>query len=613
MRPAVTAAIASSSRSKTRAGPRWKTRSWPAIFTTQPSGARLPRRMTRPPVGLSGSACGRTTTCPGVSAARAASSAKVRPVTVSALPSTRPAATSRLASTPELDRREPPAGLQVRPERRAAAHAIEVVDGERHAGLAGDREEMEDRVGRAAARGHAGDGVLEGGAGDDAPGRAFVAQRLDGERAHRDPDTCLGGIGCGHARTPHRGEPEELERHRHRVGGELPAAGPRARADVVLEVLELRVAQTARGMRAHRLEEVLDRDVAPPEAPGLDRAAVEDHAGDVEPEQRHRRRRDGLVAAHEHDERVEHVAARHELDRVRDHLARDERGLHALGAHRDSVADGDRVELHRRAAGFAHAALDVLGEGAQAEVAGHGLGPGVGDADHGTRDVRVGQADGLEIAAGGRAMGAVVEEAAARARGGGGHGGRHWRAPAAGARAVAVEPAVGLDGAQRRNPMAIKVGDTLPADLKLKEMGESGPKDVTLGEITRGKKVVLFAVPGAFTPTCSMKHLPGFVEHAAAIRAKGVDEIVCVAVNDAFVMDAWGKASGAAGKVRMLADGNGEFTRAMGLELDASGFGMGKRSQRYAMIVKDGQVEHLLVEPGPGLNVSSAESVLAKL
>jgi peroxiredoxin len=144
-------------------------------------------------------------------------------------------------------------------------------------------------------------------------------------------------------------------------------------------------------------------------------------------------------------------------------------------------------------------------------------------------------------------------------------------------------------------------------------MGESGPKDVTLGEITKGKKVVLFAVPGAFTPTCSMKHLPGFIEHAAAIRAKGVDEIVCVAVNDAFVMDAWGKASGAAGKVRMLADGNGEFTRAMGLELDASGFGMGKRSQRYAMIVKDGQVEHLLVEPGPGLNVSSAESVLAKL
>jgi peroxiredoxin len=161
--------------------------------------------------------------------------------------------------------------------------------------------------------------------------------------------------------------------------------------------------------------------------------------------------------------------------------------------------------------------------------------------------------------------------------------------------------------------MAIKVGDTLPLDLKLKEMGESGPKAVTLGELSKGKKLVLFAVPGAFTPTCSMKHLPGFVEQAGAIRAKGVDEIVCVSVNDAFVMGAWGKASAAGGKVRMIADGNGELTRALGLELDASGFGMGKRSQRYAMIVQDGKVQQLLVEPGPGLNVSSAESVLGKL
>jgi peroxiredoxin len=160
--------------------------------------------------------------------------------------------------------------------------------------------------------------------------------------------------------------------------------------------------------------------------------------------------------------------------------------------------------------------------------------------------------------------------------------------------------------------MAIKPGDSLPGDLKLKEM-DGGPKDVTVGEVFKGKKVVLFAVPGAFTPTCSMKHLPGFVEQAAAIRAKGVDEIVCLSVNDAFVMGAWGDSSGAKGKVRMLADGNGEFTRALGLELDASGFGMGKRSQRYAMIVKDGKVEHLLVEPGPGLNASSAESVLQKL
>ncbi len=161
--------------------------------------------------------------------------------------------------------------------------------------------------------------------------------------------------------------------------------------------------------------------------------------------------------------------------------------------------------------------------------------------------------------------------------------------------------------------MAIKVGDSLPQDLKLKEMGDGGPKDVTLGELTRGRKIVLFAVPGAFTPTCSLKHLPGFVEQSSTIRGKGVDEIVCVSVNDAFVMGAWGQASNAKGKVRMLADGNGDFTRTVGLELDASGFGMGKRSQRYAMVVKDGKVTELLVEPGPGLNVSSAESVMSKL
>ena len=161
--------------------------------------------------------------------------------------------------------------------------------------------------------------------------------------------------------------------------------------------------------------------------------------------------------------------------------------------------------------------------------------------------------------------------------------------------------------------MAIKVCDALPLDLKLKEMGESGPKDVSVSELCKGKRVVVFAVPGAFTPTCSMKHLPGFVAGAQNLKAKGVDEIVCVSVNDVFVMDAWGKAQGAAGKVRMLADGNGEFTRAIGLELDASGFGMGKRSQRYAMVVKDGKVEQLHVEPGGGLNVSSCEAVGAKL
>ena len=161
--------------------------------------------------------------------------------------------------------------------------------------------------------------------------------------------------------------------------------------------------------------------------------------------------------------------------------------------------------------------------------------------------------------------------------------------------------------------MAIKAGDTLPADVKLMEIGDAGPKQVTVGELTKGRTVVLFAVPGAFTPTCSMKHLPGFVDKAGDIRGKGVDEIICLSVNDAFVMGAWGKEHGAGGKVRMVADGNGDFTRAVGLEMDASGFGMGSRSKRYAMLVKDGKVTELLVEPAGGLNVSSAESVLGKL
>ena len=161
--------------------------------------------------------------------------------------------------------------------------------------------------------------------------------------------------------------------------------------------------------------------------------------------------------------------------------------------------------------------------------------------------------------------------------------------------------------------MAIKVGDTLPLDLKLKEMKDGAPKDVALGEIFKGKRVVLFAVPGAFTPTCSMKHLPGFVAEAEKIRARGVDDVVCVAVNDAFVMDAWGKSSGATGKVRMLGDGNGDFTRAVGLELDATGFGMGKRSQRYSMILDDGVVKELNIEQGGEFRVSAADYLLAQL
>jgi peroxiredoxin len=146
----------------------------------------------------------------------------------------------------------------------------------------------------------------------------------------------------------------------------------------------------------------------------------------------------------------------------------------------------------------------------------------------------------------------------------------------------------------------------------MKIMGEQGPTDITTEEIFAGKKVVLFAVPGAFTPGCSLTHLPGYVVNADKIKASGVDSIVCMAVNDAFVMDAWGKSQNAE-ELLMLADGNGEFTAALGLELDGSGFGLGTRSQRFAIVVEDGTVSHLNVEPGAGVDVSSAETIMGLL
>jgi glutaredoxin/glutathione-dependent peroxiredoxin len=160
--------------------------------------------------------------------------------------------------------------------------------------------------------------------------------------------------------------------------------------------------------------------------------------------------------------------------------------------------------------------------------------------------------------------------------------------------------------------MTIKVGDTVPS-MKLMTVGPEGPKEVSTDEIFKGHKVVLFAVPGAFTPTCSAKHLPGFVENAEKLMDKGVDRIVCLAVNDAFVMGAWAKDQNVGDKVTMLADGSGVFTKALGLELDLVGRGMGVRSQRFAMVVEDGTVTHLGVEQPGGFDVSRAEAVLAEL
>ena len=160
--------------------------------------------------------------------------------------------------------------------------------------------------------------------------------------------------------------------------------------------------------------------------------------------------------------------------------------------------------------------------------------------------------------------------------------------------------------------MTIKVGDRLP-DATFKVMKDGKPADLTSAELTKGKKVALFAVPGAFTPTCSVKHLPGYKEKAAELRGKGVDTIACVSVNDVFVMNAWGKDQQVGDDVVMLADGNGAFAKAVGLEMDGSGFGMGSRSKRYSMIVEDGVVKQLNVE-GPGeFKVSAADYMLGQL
>jgi len=160
--------------------------------------------------------------------------------------------------------------------------------------------------------------------------------------------------------------------------------------------------------------------------------------------------------------------------------------------------------------------------------------------------------------------------------------------------------------------MGIQNGDRIP-EGKLRTMGASGPMNVDASELLGKGRVVLFSVPGAFTPTCDAKHLPGFVEKAAAIRGKGVDRIVCLAVNDVFVMNAWGKSAGVGESIVMAADGNGDFTRALGLEMDARGYGMGMRGKRFALVIDDGVVRQVHVEAPGEFKVSSAEHILGQL
>jgi len=160
--------------------------------------------------------------------------------------------------------------------------------------------------------------------------------------------------------------------------------------------------------------------------------------------------------------------------------------------------------------------------------------------------------------------------------------------------------------------MTIKVGDPIPS-VKLKRLGDNGMEEVDTADIFGGKKVVLFSVPGAFTPTCSAKHLPGFIDKAGDLRAKGVDAIICTAVNDPFVMKAWGDGAGAGKAVMMLPDGNGDLVKSVGLEMDGTGFGLGHRGQRFALVAENGVVTHLAVEEPGAFEVSSAEAVLNAL
>ncbi|WP_448582441.1 redoxin family protein [Thermaurantiacus sp.] len=160
--------------------------------------------------------------------------------------------------------------------------------------------------------------------------------------------------------------------------------------------------------------------------------------------------------------------------------------------------------------------------------------------------------------------------------------------------------------------MTIQKGDRIPSATLMK-MTDAGPQPVETDALFAGRTVALFAVPGAYTPTCSAKHLPGFIEKADELKAKGVDEIVCISVNDVFVMGAWGKAAGADGKVTMLADGNGEFANALGLTMDATRFGMGLRAQRFSLLAKDGIVTELNIEEPGAFKVSSAEYLIGQL
>ena len=286
------------------------------------------------------------------------------------------------------------AGLEAGHHRRAGRHPVEVIDAQRHTGLPGNRQQVQHPVGRAAGGGDGGDRVLERG-----PRHDLARPQVLREQLHDQPARLLGDlvfvrvqrrhvVGAGWA------DPEELDSGRHGIGGELSATRARAGTGVLLDLAELGPAHLAGGDGANGFEDFLERDVMAAMTARTDGAAIEGESREVEPDERHHAGRNRLVAADDHHQAVEEVPTRDQLDRVGDHFAADERGLHAFGPHGDAVGDGDGVELHRRAAGRADPGLDLLRQSSMVEVTWHGFDPAVTHPDDGLGEILTGKADG---------------------------------------------------------------------------------------------------------------------------------------------------------------------------------------------------------------------------
>ena len=296
----------------------------------------------------------------------------------------------------EVGRNIAPAWFQIGNEGNAPADQVEVVERERNAGFPGDRQQVQDGVGRSAGRGHRSNRVVEGGPRDEPAGADALPDEIHHQRAGRSGDVRAPGIEGRPSAAPERRNAQEFADRRHGVCRELAAARPGTGTRAVLECTQVGLGHAAGRARADRLVHVLDGHIAAAEAAGRDRSPVEHEAGDIQPRQRHDRGGNGLVAADQRDHAIELIGPRDELDRIGDHLAAHERRAHAFGAHRDAVGHRNRVELERRAAGGADAFTDPVRHLAQVVVARADLDPGVGDADERAGQILVGQARGFQ-------------------------------------------------------------------------------------------------------------------------------------------------------------------------------------------------------------------------